>query len=742
MSSSEVFVTIGSKQYRLLLTSLTIEHLKQQIMRVVEENKQRDVLQQINISNNSLSVINATSPPIYNQVHLCVILWLVYFALLCIFGKIEPFPKEESQKKALLSYEIKNPLVLLMGSIKYKQVPYLEVAKQDINLLQSLFEKTFGYQIFATYDSQNKDTESLNLDELDQFIFRHASKLCDGSNKRRYDGLIVIWCGHGSIADDHNHSILTTSDEKEKYLKDIQNEFVTKTDYFVEKPKLFMQITYKKEEDGNKIWFSNDIDIFTVFANTSQRSNLSTKNGSHFTESLFQSMETNVSKSLLLIIKEVTKVIDPKSEGEVIQYTPNSMCPDVHLIPTPPHSDDIKNERLEATNNMRHWGRNWRKATVKAAKMVERMLSNNEQGVVIVVADNNVSKGKGTSNAHLTKLNNNFSFDNNKVDKRLFDGYWIYAIKKQLIILNDLNIDGNVYAVDCEIRCKENVDITTQLFVTKNAIVDEQLTRSILPIPWNTKIYHDIPLQLQDLEEKEEECSAKKLFENSIIYLQKYLQISIDMFGMNHYYAAIAYNMIGIVHYYNRQFEKATEFYEKALRIALNVFGANHVFIAQLYHNLALLYKNTSDNKVIGYQESELRIRLTIFGPNHFYLYSEGIDCFQKALDIRLALFSDNHVDISDTYYNLGIIYKDSEQYEKSIECYEKALKIQINIFGNKNRDIGDTCWNLGIVFEEKGENQIACKYYEKAWNIYSILLGEWDEETVQARIKVVVMSE
>ncbi|ETO35970.1 hypothetical protein RFI_01092, partial [Reticulomyxa filosa] len=127
-----------------------------------------------------------------------------------------------------------------------------------------------------------------------------------------------------------------------------------------------------------------------------------------------------------------------------------------------------------------------------------------------------------------------------------FRDYWVYIIKSKLVVFNEINIDGNLYVINSEIQCKGKITITTQLFITENTIIDQQLRQYILPILWNTKLHYDVPLQIQDIENKAEECLEKKEFDMAIFHLQKHLDFSIKTFGFYHHYVAIAYNMIGL----------------------------------------------------------------------------------------------------------------------------------------------------------------------------------------------------
>ena len=74
----------------------------------------------------------------------------------------------------------------------------------------------------------------------------------------------------------------------------------------------------------------------------------------------------------------------------------------------------------------------------------------------------------------------------------------------------------------------------------------------------------------------------------------------------------------------------------------------------------------------------------------------------QKAIQIN-----PNYV---NTHFNLGIVFKELEEYQKAIYCYEKAIQL--------NPSCTDAYLNLGVVFEDLKEHQKAISYYKKAIEI------------------------
>ncbi|ETO36115.1 hypothetical protein RFI_00946 [Reticulomyxa filosa] len=296
---SKALVKIGSKKYGLKLTTVTVAGLREQIIEVSKNEQRGNVLTR---------VVDSCGNDIETNQHLRR---LVKDGRLLFFAEFQPNVNKiriESTKKkdveekkeattplasSLLPspssplplsplpllpscHEMKNPLVLLTGAMKYKKMTYLQNAKHDLIYCKNCLSKNLVIN------------ESLTLNDLNKFILKYALNLNDNSpNKKSYDGLIFVWCGYGN-----NGDIVITSDEKKKPFKDIQEDFVMKTDYFVGKPKIFMKIEFTDQQNlssssssstrikntkeiksnENKIRYNQDVDIFTICASIPKKS--------------------------------------------------------------------------------------------------------------------------------------------------------------------------------------------------------------------------------------------------------------------------------------------------------------------------------------------------------------------------------------------------------------------------------------------------------------------------------------
>ncbi|ETO17226.1 hypothetical protein RFI_20102 [Reticulomyxa filosa] len=354
------------------------------------------------------------------------------------------------------------------------------------------------------------------------------------------------------------------------------------------------------------------------------------------------------------------------------------------LTSIPQHNDknslkEMKEDTPETLDFKKHWNMDWVKSNAKAAIMVEEMKNQNKQGLIMVIT-NKISD---------EILNNEIA------NYKTFGDYRLYVIEQKVIkILNEININGNMYAIDCEIQCQHNINISTQLFVTDNVIVDYHFIPSISPIIWNSKFHHDIPVELQNYFD-----STNAFRTNNAIYCaQKALELCLNNFKYIHPYVANAYSNLGIAYRANCEYSKARDCYEKALDISFNIFGNNHGWMANLYSSYGTTYYNNNE-------------------------YNEAIEYYSKSLEIRLNIFGINHINVARFYATLANTYRENEEIDKAIECSEKELHILLNLFGYKDKDVNNVYKELGSMFRQIGKNKEACKYFEESWRICTCYL-------------------
>ncbi|HOY19462.1 MAG TPA: tetratricopeptide repeat protein [Haliscomenobacter sp.] len=202
------------------------------------------------------------------------------------------------------------------------------------------------------------------------------------------------------------------------------------------------------------------------------------------------------------------------------------------------------------------------------------------------------------------------------------------------------------------------------------------------------------------------------------------------------YHLHYGYNEEVLAHY-----DEAIKHYEIALSID-SLKSGNESRTATLMTNLGTARESKGEyNKAIEYFEKALQIFLKTFGENHPNVatnynnlgaaweskgeYSKAIEYYEKALQINVKASGENHPDLAINYNNLAGAWATKGEYDKAIEYFEKALQIFLKAFGENHPNVATNHNNLGAVWTLKGRYDKAIDYYDKALQTHVKALGE-----------------
>ncbi|ETO15512.1 hypothetical protein RFI_21850 [Reticulomyxa filosa] len=425
--------------------------------------------------------------------------------------------------------------------------------------------------------------------------------------------------------------------------------------------------------------------------------------------------------------------------------------------------DDITKKDVDFK---KHWNRDWKDAHVEAARTVEEMIKQSEQGLIVVAKSTPEWTRSLESEKDKSKHGFGASMKDTSTKKREFGDYWLHVMKCKQIEFNGESIDGNSLRDSAE-KCTEKSCFDEAALHLQQAL--QLVTITFEPNhPYFGDFYHNLGLAYY----------CKRRYSDAIVCYEKALDVRKKTFGTNHPGVAQLYHNLGLTYDSKRKYRKALKSYKWALKIRncllrnthskvsdsfvdvkipcdntserfqnmtlkikMDVFGISYADVAWSYNNIGTVY-DAMDNfeKAMKCYEQSLKIRQDMYGPDHYQVahsydnigityynraqYDKALENSEKALQIRLRLFGTNHQHVIDSYNSLGAIFRRMKQYDKAIESYNHAIDITKTMLGNLNRNVGDLNWYIGGTFEEKGETEMAIKYYEKAWTFTISLWG------------------
>jgi tetratricopeptide (TPR) repeat protein len=234
---------------------------------------------------------------------------------------------------------------------------------------------------------------------------------------------------------------------------------------------------------------------------------------------------------------------------------------------------------------------------------------------------------------------------------------------------------------------------------------------------------------------------------------QKALFIREKTFGREHLDTALSFNSVGLIYSKTRYHDEALESYQKVLVVFEKVFGPEHPSTAISYNNIGLAYANRGDHdnfihggcmgdfaKALEFFKKALAVREKIFGLEHPSVvysynnigmvykdmenYKKALESLQKALALGETVFGPDHPDIAASYTSIGEVYHIDTNYEKALECYQKALAIREKDFGLDHPITALSYTNIGEVYFKMKNHEKALEFYHKDLAINEKVFG------------------
>lgn len=242
---------------------------------------------------------------------------------------------------------------------------------------------------------------------------------------------------------------------------------------------------------------------------------------------------------------------------------------------------------------------------------------------------------------------------------------------------------------------------------------------------------------------------------NSAIKIhQKTLNIREKIFGEIHPQVASVCNIIGVSFEKMGIYMKAIEFKQKALDVRLKIYGPSHPEVASSYNNLGVAYDLLGELKTAAdLKEEGLRVRIKSLPPNSIDLASsynsvantvdkmgdndKALDFRKKALDIRVTNFGYNHIDVASSFNNLGVSFFSKGAYYKAQEYYLKAIEILNSILGPEHPDIAAGYNNIGVFYIEVGDYIKASKYLNLSLRLRTKLFKHLNRDISQSYFNI-----
>jgi len=100
--------------------------------------------------------------------------------------------------------------------------------------------------------------------------------------------------------------------------------------------------------------------------------------------------------------------------------------------------------------------------------------------------------------------------------------------------------------------------------------------------------------------------------------------------------------------------------------------------------------------------------------------FESSLSKFDSIYKIRKRVYGEISYELTSPLINMGIQFKNLQNFEKAIEVYKAAEKIIVDKFGDEHPRLGAVYSNLGVIYGLKGDYNQAIQFHRNAIRLYS----------------------
>ena len=99
-----------------------------------------------------------------------------------------------------------------------------------------------------------------------------------------------------------------------------------------------------------------------------------------------------------------------------------------------------------------------------------------------------------------------------------------------------------------------------------------------------------------------------------------------------------------------------------------------------------------------------------------------AIHYFEQTRDSQERNLGAAHVHLINTWNQIATAWVDARNYDRAIECHNKALEISLTHYSENHPSVALTCKSLGMAWHYKGDADKAFIYVQKALNGFRLI--------------------
>ncbi|XP_068751287.1 uncharacterized protein [Montipora capricornis] len=208
---------------------------------------------------------------------------------------------------------------------------------------------------------------------------------------------------------------------------------------------------------------------------------------------------------------------------------------------------------------------------------------------------------------------------------------------------------------------------------------------------------------------------------------------------------AAFYLQLGDLHHSKENYPKALYFKRFALDIQIRKNRSTqdtNEFLAHIYHSLWATQHSLGDfTSALQSAQRALDVRIKLFGEDHAETadiyhslgvtqhslgdFTSALQSDKRALDVRIKLFGEDHARTADSYNNLGVTQHSLGDFTSALQSKRRALDVRIKLFGEDHASTADSYDSVGVTQHSLGDFTSALQSKRRALDVRIKLFGE-----------------
>ncbi len=230
-------------------------------------------------------------------------------------------------------------------------------------------------------------------------------------------------------------------------------------------------------------------------------------------------------------------------------------------------------------------------------------------------------------------------------------------------------------------------------------------------------------------------------YNEAIMYYREVKAFRESKFGKKHIETGKVYANLGMTFDLINLFDSSIYYQKKSMQVFADLLGDQHEYVGRMKHNLAIAYNLKGDQETaLSLIKDAIEIRESTFGANHIQvalsyrslgtiyddmgLWDYARECYQKAISIQESTsMTDGNSELGNLYAQLALNLAYNKDTLLSLEYIQKAQSQLTRSVGKEHALYNLSLENYAQILYELGDYERSIEYFElfqKNYQLYA----------------------